>query len=326
MQFYLAPLEGITTYIFRRVYHQHFAGFDRYFTPFLASSHLSAKEKKEILPENNAGLTLIPQILANRVDTFLEIERQIADYGYSTVNLNLGCPSGTVVAKKRGAGQLRDVDALHQFLEEIFSESSLRISIKTRLGISSEEEWPVLLNIFKEYPLEELIIHARLLEDYYKAPTRPHLLAPLFDGSLSLPFPICYNGDIMSTNSFEDITSRLPSLSCVMLGRGIIANPKLLTELRGASSEAPDIDCVHANIPSSNTESLLHFLTDLRFSYQEAYGPGQDTNVLYKLKDIWNFLGKSFPNQARELKEIRKAERLADYDRAVHAILSSAHA
>ena len=169
MKYDLAPMEGITTYIYRSTFEKYYGGIHRYYTPFLASMHLSTREKNEVLPEHNEGMTLIPQILSNRADEFLEITKALKDYGYETVNLNLGCPSGTVVSKHRGSGFLAVPQELDRFLAEIFDKCPLKISIKTRIGIDDESEWEEILNIYEKYPLEGLIIHTRLQKDFYKA-------------------------------------------------------------------------------------------------------------------------------------------------------------
>lgn len=177
MQYYLAPMEGITTYIYRNAYAKYFGHIDKYFTPFIASKKMNTREVRDILPENNEGIEVVPQILTNRVDDFLAIAEKIASYGYQTVNLNLGCPSGTVTAKKRGAGFLSVPDELDAFLYEIYEKCPLRISIKTRLGIYDLEEWDDLLDIYAKYPIDELIIHTRLQKEFYAGKTHPEAYA-----------------------------------------------------------------------------------------------------------------------------------------------------
>ena len=157
MNYDMAPMEGITTYIYRSTFEKYYGGVHRYYTPFLASMHLSNREKNEVLPEHNAGMTLIPQILSNRADEFLEITKALHEYGYDTVNLNLGCPSGTVVAKHRGAGFLAVPEELDAFLAEIFDKCPLKISIKTRLGICEEAEWETILKIYEKQQRVSLI-------------------------------------------------------------------------------------------------------------------------------------------------------------------------
>ncbi len=168
MKLYLAPMEGITTYIYRNAYAHYFGGIDKYFTPFIASKKMNRRELNEILPEHNEAIEVVPQILTNRADEFLQITKKIAEYGYQTVNLNLGCPSGTVTARKRGAGFLSVPDELDHFLYEIYDKSPIRISIKTRIGVDSVEEWEHLLALYQKYPVAELIIHARLQREQYR--------------------------------------------------------------------------------------------------------------------------------------------------------------
>ena len=303
MKYYMAPLEGITTYIFRQVYNRHFEHFDKYFTPFLASTKLTSREKQEILPENNQGIILVPQILANNPDTFLGIARQLADYGYRTVNLNLGCPSGTVVAKKRGAGQLGDICRLRDFLDEVFEKCPLTISVKTRIGLESMEEWDALVELYSNYKLEELIIHPRLREEYYSG--KPHVDAVSKALKHGLGYPVCYNGDILSKDDQQRVVDFLPDIPDynIMIGRGVLRNPFLLSQIKGLDSH-----------DDSDSESLIRdFLIDLAESYAKAYGKGQDRNVLFKQKDIWNYLGLEVEDHDKEIKMIRKTESVAEY-------------
>ena len=130
MKYYLAPMEGITTYNFRRAYHKYYGGVEKYFTPFIANRRLSSRERNDILPEHNQGRNTVPQILTNRAEDFLDIANTLASFGYDTVNLNLGCPSGTVVARKRGSGFLSVPDELERFLDTIFEKSPVKISVR----------------------------------------------------------------------------------------------------------------------------------------------------------------------------------------------------
>ena len=157
MKYYLAPLEGITTYIYRRAYHQHFAPMDKYFTPFLVphtKKGFSTKEKNDVMPEHSPGMNLVPQIMSNQAESFLHTVEKLKVYGYEEVNLNLGCPSKTVVSKGRGSGFLADPDGLDRFLDEIFKKCDVKISIKTRIGKDDPEEFARLLDIYNQYPVE----------------------------------------------------------------------------------------------------------------------------------------------------------------------------
>ena len=313
MKIYLAPMEGITIYIYRNAYHHHFGGIDKYFTPFIASKKLNRRELNEILPEHNQNLNVVPQILTNRAEEFLLIAGKIAGYGYQTVNLNLGCPSGTVVSRKRGAGFLSIPDALDRFLYEIYEKSPVRISIKTRIGIESVAEWARILEIYQKYPLAELIIHPRLQKEFYQY--QPH--AEAFEAAVAaLPHtPLCYNGDIVSKKSYETLLDRLPQTDRIMIGRGILKNPALPAQLRQCT---PECTCPKEPL---KTESLkietLKAFHDEIFEGYAAQMPGE-TPTLFKMKDLWTYLSESFAAPDKHLKKIRKASNYTEYHIAVN--------
>lgn len=303
MKYYLAPMEGITTYNFRRTYHKYYGGADKYFTPFIANRKLSSRERNDILPEHNEGMNTVPQILTNRAEDFLSIARYIADYGYKTVNLNLGCPSGTVVARKRGAGFLSVPEELEQFLDEIYAKCPLKISIKTRIGTENPSQWDKLLAIYAKYPMEELIVHPRLQKEGYSG--QVHLDA--FEAARAqLKVPLCYNGDFVCTDaasvsygSFGWLSSHAPDADAVMVGRGILQKPGMLTG-------------------DSSLTTLRAFHDELLEGYIKIMSG--DTNTLYKMKDLWTFMIRGFTNSEKYLKNIRKAGSISEYQIAVDAV------
>lgn len=321
MKYYLAPMEGITTYIFRNAYHRHFGGVDKYFTPFLANKGLSSRERNDVLPEHNTGIPLVPQILTNRAEEFLAIAEQLADYGYTTVNLNLGCPSGTVVARKRGAGFLSIPDELDHFLDEIYRKCPLEISIKTRIGMSAPEEWEGLLSIYEKYPVSELIIHPRLQTEGYKG--TPHREA-YARAEECLQTPLCYNGDIDSAAAKDGLLQEFPQISAVMIGRGILKRPGLLSELKvgkTASTEGFTLSDQSSQWPiGTNLETLKAFHDEILEGYIEIMSGDQPT--LFKMKDLWTFLSSGFENSEKCLKKIRKANRIGDYRSAVEEVFA----
>lgn len=303
MKYYLAPMEGITTYNFRRAYHKYYGGIERYFTPFISNKKLSSRERNDILPEHNAGMNTIPQILTNRADEFLKLAEVLAGYGYQIVNLNLGCPSGTVAARKRGAGFLSVPEDLERFLDEIFKKCPVRISIKTRIGVDNTEEWERLLQLYGKYPLEELIIHPRLQKEGYGG--RVHTEA-FKTAAQQLKFPLCYNGDLvcMDASSAEYgtlgwLTSMEPGITTVMLGRGILQSPGMLTG-----------DTSLATLRAFHDEILEGYIKIM----------SGDTNTLYKMKDLWTFMSRGFEGCEKHLKKIRKAGSVSQYCFAVDAL------
>lgn len=207
-KFYFAPLEGISGYVYRKAYEHYFGGIDKYFIPFIKPNQkgkLSSREKNDILPMHNQGMWAVPQILTNSAEDFIKTAERLQEYGYEEVNLNLGCPSKTVVSKGRGSGFLAEPDRLNAFLEEIFNETPIRISVKTRIGKESPEEWIRLLEIYNQYPMEELIIHPRIQTDFYKNTPNLEMFEYAVKNSKN---PLCYNGDICTKEEYETICNR----------------------------------------------------------------------------------------------------------------------
>lgn len=300
--FYMAPMEGLTGYVFRNIYAKYFHDMDKYFTPFISSVGFSHKELHDILPEHNEGLRVVPQIMTNRSEEFLAIAQKLKDFGYEEVNLNLGCPSGTVVSKGRGAGFLRNPGMLEHFLDEIFEKCPLPISVKTRIGVQSEEEWAHLAEIFNRFEMTELIIHPRLLKDYYRGSVRQNIFREALQ---SMNAPVCYNGDIHCVGDFERLRAAFPEVDRVMFGRGIFKDPGLVGECRAVlAGEDPASRRVRAEV-------LKELFGELLDGYRQEMG--NDTHTLYKMKEIWTYFGENLPAESRALKRILKAKTLTDY-------------
>lgn len=308
MKIYLAPLEGITGWIYRSAVHECFGGFDKYFIPFIKPNqmgHFSAREKKDIRAEHNIGMYAVPQILTNRAEDFLRTAEKLMEYGYQEVNLNLGCPSKTVVTKGRGAGFLADPDRLDAFLEEIFRKCPIRISVKTRLGMEDAGEFARLLEIYDRYPMEELIIHPRVQKDFYK--NVPDLDAFARASALGKNV-MCYNGDLNSTEDVQMLTERFPAVDRIMTGRGVLADPSLARQLRGGRR--------------ADKDELRRFHDLLYAGYCEEMSG--DRTILYKMKELWFYLAPIFADCGKYAKKIKKAEKCAAYERIIDELFEKA--
>ncbi len=306
MKYYFAPMEGITGYLYRNAFHSFFPDIDKYFTAFLVPNEkgkLNTREKKDILPEHNEGIYLVPQIMTNRADCFLAGERTLRNYGYREINLNLGCPSKTVVSKCRGAGFLAKPKELDHFLEEVFAHTACEISVKTRIGRDDPEEFLRLLEIYNKYPLKELIIHPRTQKEFYKGTPHQDVFAY---GELHSRNPVCYNGDIDSLGAYEAWARRFPEADRVMIGRGLLTNPGLVGVLKGG--EAPE------------KERIRRFHDAVYEAYKEEM-PGSRV-VLFKMKELWVYLIGLFTDSAGYGKRIRKAQKLPAYEDAVRDLFA----
>ena len=304
MRCYFAPMEGITGYLFRRIHHRYFPGIDKYFMPFLspAQGHVfSRRELQEILPEHNEGVCAVPQLLTRRSEDFIRAARKLGDMGYGEVNLNLGCPSGTVTAKGKGAGFLAHPEELDRFLDEIYSQSPVPISIKTRLGVERPEEFPQLLERFNQYPVLELTIHPRVRRDFYRNSVR---LEYFTDAVAKSKNPVCYNGDLISAEGCAELVRRCPRVERVMLGRGLVADPALVSKAKGG--------------PGADKQTLRSYLEDL----YEAYGQAFESRriAMLRMKEIWSYTAHMFRDSDRHLKKLKKATDPLEYEAQVRAI------
>ena len=308
MKFYMAPLEGITGYTFRNAHYDYFHPADKYFTPFITpglNSRRTSKALRDVLPENNRGPEIVPQILTNRADEFIYTEKQLIEMGYKEINLNLGCPSGTVVGKGRGSGFLAFRDDLNRFLEEIYRGAEVKISIKTRLGKDSPEEFDALLDIYNQYPLEELIIHPRTREEFYRG--KPNL--EMFQlGLKKSRCPVCYNGNIFQKADYENLCRRFPEVTSVMIGRGLVANPALLDIILG---EKETVD-----------KLLIREFHDRIYSDYAEMMSGE-VPLLYKMKELWNYMICLFTNAKKYGKKIRKTQSLKNYNEIINSLFET---
>ncbi len=312
-QIYLAPMEGVTTFIYRNAQAAVYGPSDKYFTPFLEPHEkrsMKTKEQNEVLPEHNKGLYVVPQILTNRADGFLELAETLQEMGYAEINLNLGCPSRTVVTRGKGSGFLAYPEELNRFLEEVFRKlpSGMKLSVKTRLGMGNEEEFGKLLAIYNQYPLEELILHPRLQADYYKNTPRKESFRYALQESRA---PLCYNGDLFTEKQVKEFEAEFPETDRLMLGRGLILNPGLLPVIRGEEEWNE----------KQQRDSFLEFHQRIVDGYL-ALDIGE-RNVLFKVKELWFYQIHLFEHGEKYGKKIKKAQSLAAYLDSVRELAGS---
>ena len=300
MRYFAGPMEGITNRQYRQKHRKYFPGADKYFAPFLSPTRefqFTPHVLSELLPELGEDVPLVPQLLANSAEAFVPAAKELGRLGFGEVNFNLGCPSRTVTAKRKGSGLLRDPAALDALLDAIFAaigDGPPRISVKTRMGIASAGEFPALLEVFNRYPIAELTVHARVQEDFYRRPAAPETLSDLA-GNIKAPF--CYNGDILAPADAGRILPLFPAAEAVMLGRGLIADPALIGRLKG--EKAPD------------KSVYRDFHDELVEAYRES---GWDQRaILFHMKEIWSYMSGSFDDSERAAKQIRKASTLSGY-------------
>ena len=304
----MAPMEGLTGHVFRRVHAECFGKLDRYYTPFLAQPRVGQpfckKALKEIAPAVNEGLDVVPQLLTNDAEEFIWAARLLENMGYREVNLNLGCPSGTVVSKGRGSGFLDRLDELDVFLGKICRDSPLPVSVKTRLGLKNDEEYDRVLEVFCRHPLAELIVHPRVQKDRYAGVPRKEAYGKTL---AVVSFSVAYNGDIFGVDDIAALAAEFPATRHVMLGRGLLTNPALARMAVGGPAL---------------TQSEFHQFHDKLFrAYEEEIGG----NAVFRMKEWWFYAERAFADPLAVHRAIRKVRRAQEYAEAVDRIFAEQH-
>ena len=320
---YMAPMEGLTDYTFRRAYEATFGKgrVDKYFTPFISpnqSENFLAREIRDIDSEHNKGINVVVQVMTNEPRDFIWTAKMLYEkYGYSEINLNAGCPSGTVVSKDKGSGMLRDAEKLDRFLDAVFEDTfiqnNIKVSVKTRIGVENDESFPDILDVYNRYPLEELIVHPRVRTDYYRNDLHLDAFRYAVENSAN---PLVLNGDIFTRKNYIQMRQKFPEVHTFMLGRGLIADPGLINVLVSEEPESfvRDLD---------SDKKMMKELHNLVYADRVSIMPG-DTHAIHRMKEMWCYMEYVFDDCKKEIKAIKKSQRMADYKAAVDVFFNRA--
>ena len=299
MKIYFAPMEGMTDGILRSAHRKIFGGVDVYCLPFhklTQTMSLTAREKRDIDPEENKGINALPQALTRDPEQLLAWLEYVKELGYSCADLNLGCPSATVTKRGRGSGLLRDPGFLASFLEHVFSQPlPIALSVKTRIGYEQPEEWERILNILAKYPFEHMTIHVRTMKEQYTEIHHPEA----FDEAvrMGIPHPV-YNGDLRTVGDVSALQERCPETEAVMIGRGLLANPALARQLRGGTE--------------ASKEELAAWYEALYVGWEQRFDPVIALGRIKKLME--------WPSEG-DIRRKRLLKRAKDIDGCIRAML-----
>lgn len=309
MNYYAAPMEGLTDRIWRQVHQRWFGAPEapvRYYAPFLSPPEnrvLIKKKMAELEPAANPGVQVIPQLLAKDGELAAWMIGELRRMGYTEVNLNFGCPSGTVTAKGKGSGMLRDPQKLDAFLDAVFSQAGGPVSVKTRLGVARAEEFGEILDVYNKYPLCELTIHPRVMKQLYRGQADREAFAACLPACTA---PVCYNGDVTTADDLRALEAAFPGLSGIMVGRGLIADPALLRKAVGG--------------PAASREELRGYHDELYHGYTEAFGMA--SCAVSRMKAHWFYLIHLFDGADALEKPLRKAREGWEYETVVNQIFA----
>ena len=302
-------MEGITLFRYRMIHHRMFPGAAEYYTPFIAPDSKGSfrpKYLRELTSDCNS-LRVIPQLLVNNAEAFCATAEELCGLGFGEVNLNIGCPSGTVFSKHKGAGMLTDLASLDAVLDGIYShaeQKGYRVSIKTRMGVHSTEEFPAILECYRKYPISKLIVHARCRDDFYRGEADLSGLASSIGECL---FPVVYNGNIAAPEDLEKVSLAAPQIESVMIGRAAVSNPALFRWFKtGEQLRLEELKAFHDELVETWMEDGL----SPAFTVERA-------------KTLWAYMQELFPEAKREVKAVLKARNMPDYRIAAETLFRS---
>lgn len=303
-----SPLQGFTDFRFRNALNKYFGGIDTYYSPYIRlNGKLIVKPsyERDLLPENNVGLEVIPQIITNDADEFLFVAKYVQEMGYKELNWNLGCPYPMVTKCGMGSGLISDFEKINTILDKVHSQSDIIVSMKMRLGYENSEEILQVLPVLERYPIKNIAIHARIGKQLYKGGVNLEAFQQCIDHT---KLKLYYNGDITSVAKFNEMQQRFPSIDHWMIGRGLIADPFLPSMIKSNTSE----------YPKNKMELFSAFHDSLYQGYSESLSGS--THILLKMHHLWEYFSATFSNPHKVSKNIRKAKSIRNYEETVKEV------
>ena len=306
-----SPLQGFTDFRFRNAQNKLFGGIDTFYSPYIRLNGkmvVKRSYERDLLPENNLGLEVIPQVITNDADEFLFVANYVRELGYKELNWNLGCPYPMVTKSGMGSGLINNPDKINHILDRAHSETDIIVSIKMRLGYENSEEILDVLPILDTYPIKNIAIHARTGKQLYKGGVHLDAFQQCIDSTIH---KLYYNGDITSVAKFHEMQQRFPSINHWMIGRGLISDPFLPSMIKNNTSE----------YPANKIELFSAFHDTLYAIYSESLSGS--THILLKMYHLWEYFSVTFSNPHKVLKKIKKAQSIRNYKAEVAKIFKN---
>ena len=306
-----SPLQGFTDFRFRNAFHKYFGGIDTFYSPYIKLNGklvVKGSYERDILPENNSTLEVIPQIITNDAEEFLFVAKYVQQFGYKELNWNLGCPYPMVAKCGIGSGLIRNTDQIEHILKRVHNETDIIVSMKMRMGYENPTEILDVFPILEQYPIKNIAIHARIGKQLYKGGVDLDSFQKCLDTSKQ---KIYYNGDITSVTKFNELQERFPSIDHFMIGRGLIADPFLPSMIKNNTTEYP-----------KNRLEIFEAFHDEIYREYDAYLQGP-TPIRMKMLGFWEYFSESFSNPQKTFKKIKKAGNSKNYEAAVKEIFKN---
>jgi tRNA-dihydrouridine synthase len=306
-----SPLQGFTDFRFRNAFHKYFGGIDTFYSPYIKLNGklvIKGSYERDILPENNSTLNVIPQIITNDAEEFLFVAKYVQQFGYKELNWNLGCPYPMVAKCGMGSGLISNTSQIEHILKRVHNETDIIVSMKMRMGYENPTEILDVFPILEQYPIKNIAIHARIGKQLYKGGVDLDSFQKCLDTSKQ---KIYYNGDITSVEKFRTMQERFPSIDHWMIGRGLIADPFLPSMIKNNTTEYP-----------KNKLEIFEAFHDTIYQEYDAYLQGP-TPIRMKMLGFWEYFSESFSNPQKTYKKIKKAGNCKNYEAAVKEIFKN---
>jgi tRNA-dihydrouridine synthase len=306
-----SPLQGFTDFRFRNAFNRYFGGIDTFYSPYIKLNGklvIKGSYERDILPENNTTLEVIPQIITNDAEEFLFVAKYVQQLGYKELNWNLGCPYPMVAKCGMGSGLISNTSQIEHILKRVHTETDIIVSMKMRMGYENPTEILDVFPILEQYPIKNIAIHARIGKQLYKGGVDLDSFQKCLDTSKQ---KIYYNGDITSVEKFRLMQERFPSIDHWMIGRGLIADPFLPSMIKNNTTEYP-----------KNKLEIFEAFHDTIYQEYDAYLSGP-TPIRMKMLGFWEYFSASFSNPQKTFKKIKKAGNSKNYEIAVKEIFKN---
>ncbi|WP_445715401.1 tRNA dihydrouridine synthase [Flavobacterium sp.] len=306
-----SPLQGFTDFRFRNAFHKYFGGIDTFYSPYIKLNGkmvIKGSYQRDILPENNTTLEVIPQIITNDADEFLFVAKYVRELGYKELNWNLGCPYPMVAKCGMGSGLISNTSQIEHILKRVHNETDIIVSMKMRMGYENPTEILDVFPILEQYPIKNIAIHARIGKQLYKGGVDLDSFKKCLETSKQ---KIYYNGDITSVTKFKELQERFPSIDHWMIGRGLIADPFLPSMIKNNTTEYP-----------KNRFELFEAFHDEIYREYDSYLQGP-TPIRMKMLGFWEYFSESFSNPQKTFKKIKKAGNSKNYESSVKEIFKN---
>lgn len=305
-----SPLQGFTDFRFRNAQQKYFGGIDTFYAPYIRLNgkfKIKSSYERDLLPENNTTLTVIPQVITNDAEEFLFVAKYVQSLGYKELNWNLGCPYPMVTKSGMGSGLICNPTRIDEILHRAHNETDILVSMKMRMGYENNEEILHTFPILDKYPLKNVAIHARIGKQLYKGGVDLDAFQKCIDVA---KHQLYYNGDITSVAGFKAMKERFPGITHFMIGRGLIADPFLPQMIKDNTTE----------YPKDRWKTFEEFHDEIYQQYDAALsGP---TPIKMKMLGFWEYFSQSFSDPRKTYKKIKKATNPNKYQAAVKEILN----